>query len=103
MARDSLRCFLEYTGERWTAYCVEVALSTTGETAAAARMSLDLLLEQYWYEHVEPAVRPRVPWQRILRYGCARLRYGLRLADMARAGAACYRFREPPQPILGLA
>lgn len=101
MSRESFRCYIEGTGNRWKSYCAEVDLGAYGSTPGEARLALERLLERYCHERDEgtPAAQAvrRAPVQRQVGYWLAWLRSGSRQAGV------CYVFHTPPQMLVGLA
>ncbi len=53
MSRESFRCYIEGTGNRWKSYCAEVDLGAYGSTPGEARLALERLLERYCHERDE--------------------------------------------------
>ena len=103
MSQERMRCFVEHDATAWKAYCVEIDLFATGNTADEARASLDRMLERYCYEADEGmpgahAIR-KPNLSRRLKYWAARL-FGHESGAYTRH---CYEFRAPPQLLTGLA
>ena len=98
MSRDTLRCYVERRGTRWTACCVDVDLAASGATAFEARERLDGALERYCHERNEGAAkRPRAPLSCALKY------WGARLFGHDTETRQCYQFHKPPALVIGLA